>query len=215
MPAAQRRAVKRTPRQPEKANPRADSFLIRLREFLSNKAMVEQLTERNQGNKKDDVPGLRDGLLAEVKARGEEDPETGSFFYDLPEPVVVDITGERVKRLKAERRVSKSLDADKTRELLEELGLLDKVEEFEYVLRLNTEQANLFGEWLKETGMIERCQSTNAVLVEDNLLQVHYGRDPQTAGPLHGKDKKPFIDDATLDGLYTATESWAFKPLTK
>lgn len=213
MPAPRR--ATRTPRTPEKANPRASAFFQNLKQFLENKAIIEQLTERNQGDKKKETTGLRDSLLAEVKKRGEADPETGSYFLDLDTPVTVDTTGEVIRRLKAERRVSKGLNADKTRALLEDLKLLDRVEEYQYVLRLTSDMADLFGEWLKESKLIERVVSTDAVLVEDNLLQIHYGRDPHTMEKLVDKKGNSFIDQTALDGLYNENETFAFKPLAR
>lgn len=198
MPASTKRRVTRRPAErPHNRN----SFAAKLRQFLTNKAIAEAATLRNEGDEKKKIPGLKKALLAEVMQHGEVDPETGSVFYDLDQPIDIPESGQRYKRVKAEKRQGDAyLDADKARAFLKKKKLLDKVEEFRYVLRLDAETAELFAEWLKETDLITKVESTDAVLVEDNLLALYH------------REK---ITEKELDSLYSKPEpSWAFKPLT-
>lgn len=222
MPAsAAARKVTRTPKKTAVGKAKT-LFRQSLVEFLSNKAMVNVLTARNQGEKtgSEKKPGLRDTILDYVKKHGEEDPETGSFFLELDEPVFTDIDQSTVRKVKAERRAPKVLDADKALAWADENDVRDKVEEFNYELRLTAEQAEEFAKLLKKAKLVDRVVSSDAVLVEDNLLQIHYGRDPHTAAPLliDGEDdegkpaKVPMLDEETLDSFYTVNETWALVP---
>jgi len=213
VPTATRRRVTRRPA--EKPHNR-NSFAARLREFLTNKAVAEAATLRNEGDEKKKIPSLKKALLAEVIANGEMDPETGSFFYDLDQPIDIPENGQRYKRVKAEKRSGdKYLDVDKAREYLEKRGLLDKVEEFRYVLRLDGETAELFAEWLKETDLITRVESTDAVLVEDNLLELHHTKTGKKIEVDGKKVDERVISEEDLDSLYSTPDpTWAFKPLT-
>lgn len=210
--AASARKVTRTPRKAA-AVKAATRFRQSLVEFLSNKAMISVLTDKNQGSKKgsEKVPGLRDELLAYVMKNGEKDPETGSFFIELDEPIFTDVDQSTTRVVKAERRAPKVLDPDKALEWAEENNLRDKVEEFDYHLRLTTEQAETFAELVKKAKLSDRVVSSDAVFVEDNLLQLHYGRDPHTQAPL----KKEVLDEETLDSFYTVNETWALVPKAK
>lgn len=206
MPAA--RKVTRRPAAKKTTAVPPLNFRQRLTEFLTNKAMAEVATERNEGDK-GKKNGLKHLLLAYVMEHGEVDPETGSRFIELDKPIDIDVTGTRFKGVKAERRGgTKSLNAARARELLEEKGLLDQVEEFQYVLRLDAEVADMFGEWLKETGLIEKVVSCDAVLIEDNLLALHHQKHKT------GKQKgERLLSEEELDGLYdTPDPTWAFVP---
>lgn len=220
MPTATR-TVKRTPRK-EAASKAKVLFRQTLVEFLSNRAMLKVLEERNagakQGNEK--KPGLRDAILAYVMKNGDRDPETGSFFLELDEPVFTDIDGSTVKKVKAERRAPKALDTEAALEWADEKGVRDLVEEFDYRLRLTAKQAAEFAKLLEKAKLVDRVVSTDAVLIEDNLLQLHYGRNPHTAAPLmvDGEDdrghktKVSILDAETLDSFYTENETWALVP---
>lgn len=216
MPAATARKVTRTPKKTAVAKA-AVLFRQSLVEFLSNKAMISVLTEKNQGKKKGSevTPGLRDDVLAYVMKHGETDPETGSKFLELDEPIFTDIDQSTVRVVKAERRAPKTLDPEKALEWAEEHDLRDAVEEFTYELRLTAKQAAEFAKLIEKAKLSDRIVSTDAVFVEDNLLQIHYGRDPHTAAPLLGEDDKPLLDEETLDSFYTVNETWALVPKAK
>jgi hypothetical protein len=220
MPAAAARKVTRTPRKIA-ADKAKTLFRQTLVEFLSNKAMIDTLTKRNQGDKKgsEKLPGLRDTILGYVMKNGDKDPETGSFFLELDEPVFTDIDQSTVRKVKAERRAPKVLDPEKALEWADEAGLRDKVEEFTYELRLTAEQATEFAALLKKAKLVDRVVSTDAVLVEENLLQIHYGKDPITGAPLtqaaviDGKRTTiSLLSEETLDSFYTENETWALVP---
>lgn len=211
MPAAAR-TVTRTPRKQAVAKAAAH-FHQSLVEFLSNKAMISVLTEKNQGSKKgsEKTPGLRDDLLAYVTKNGEKDPETGSYFIELDQPIFTDVDQSTTRIVKAERRAPKVLDPDKALEWAEENDLRDKVEEFDYHLRLTAAQAEEFAKLIAKAKLSDRLVSSDAVFVEDNLLQLHYGRDPHTQAPL----KEEVLDEETLDSFYTVNETWALVPKAK
>jgi hypothetical protein len=206
--AASARKVTRTPRQQAAAKAKV-TFRQHLVEFLSNKAMISVLTDRNQGSKKgsEKTPGLRDDILAFVMKNGETDPETGSKFLELDEPIFTDVDQSTVRIVKAERRAPKVLDPDKALEWAEEHDLRDKVEEFDYHLRLTADQAEEFAKIVAKAKLSDRIVSTDAVFVEDNLLQIHYGKDPHTQAPIDAG-----LDDKTLDSFYTVNETWALVP---
>lgn len=208
-PTPSARRARRTARPPE-GRPRRDGFRQLLTEYVTNKAMITFASLRNDGDKKKGIPGIKASLLQHVMEHGEKDPDSGSYFLDIDEPIVLD-TGEVYRRVKAERRQSApALDPARAREWLEEHDLLEKVEEYRYVLRLDGETAAMFGEWLTETGLIERVESTDAVLVEDNLLALHH----QRTGA--GKAAKRVLPEEVLDSFYVTPEPiWAFIPLTK
>lgn len=212
MPTATRRVTRRPAEKPHNRN----SFAARLREFLTNKAVAEAATLRNEGDEKKKIPSLKKALLAEVIANGEKDPETGSFFYDLAEPIDIAESGQRYLRVKAEKRQGDAfLNADRAREYLTERNLLDKVEEYQYVLRLDAETADLFAEWLKETDLITRVVSTDAVLVEDNLLALHHTKTGKKVTIDGQTVDERVIPEKDLDSLYDTPEAtFAFKPLT-
>lgn len=216
MPTATRRVTRRPAEKPH-SKPKFN-FRQTLIEFLVNKTTAEQLTLRNDGDKKTGVVGIKDTLREYVIANGEVDPETGSVFIELDEPIDIGEgkAAQRYKRVKAEKRQGdKYLDVDKAREYLEERNLLDKVEEYQYVLRLDAETAELFGEWLKETDLITRVVSTNAVLVEDNLLTLHQTKTGKKITVDGKRVDERVIPEKDLDSLYTAPDpTWAFKPLT-
>ena len=206
-----RRPAKRTEGRPTKSNFR--SLLI---QFLTNKAVAEQALLRNDGDKKKNIPGIKATLLDYVKKTGEIDPETDSRFIELDEPIDIDINGVRYRRIKAEKRQpQKSLNVDRTREVLEKKKLLDRVEEFQYVLRLDTEMGEMFGEWLKETGLIERVVSTDSVIIEDNLLELFHTKTGKKV-KVDGKTvDQRLLSEKELDSLYdTPDPTWAFVPLT-
>lgn len=52
--------------------------------------------------------------------------------------------------------------------------------------------------WLKEHGLLKRCQTTTVVLDEDKIMALNY-EDPE------------LLDDATLAGFFETREIWAFK----
>jgi hypothetical protein len=216
MATAAKRTVTRRPRQTEGRPPKF-GFRQVLTEFLTNKAMVEVATLRNDGDSKKGITGIKASLLEYVKANGEKDPDSGSFFIELDEPIDIDVNGNRYKRVKAERRQGqKALDVEKAKEYLEKRGLLDEVEEFQYVLRLPADLAEMFGEWLKETGLIERVVSTDAVFVEDNLLALHQKKTGKKI-EVDGKEvDERVISESDLDALYvTPDPQWAFVTLTR
>lgn len=190
-----RRPAKKQTEKPHDIN----SFRSRLTQFLNNKVMIEALALRNDGDK--DVPGLKQGLLEEVKATGDPD-EKGNIFVELDPPVTLTETGITYKKVKAERRQGDPfLNTERTRDFLEEKGLLDKVEEFTYTLRLSPEDADAFAEWLKESDFVTRVTGTNAVINEDNLLALHYREE---------------VSQEELDALYDQSDiTWAFKPLQR
>jgi hypothetical protein len=211
MPTATRRVTRRPAKQTE-GRPTKTNFRSLLIQFLTNKAVAEQAILRNDGDKKKNIPGIKATLLEHVKATGEVDPDTGSRFIELDQPIDIDVNGVRYKRVKAEKRQGqKSLSPERTRELLEKKKLLDRVEEFRYVLRLDGDTAEMFGEWLKETGLIEKVESTDAVIVEDNLLELHH-----TKVKVRGqKEPQRLLSEEELDSLYdTPDPTWAFVPLT-
>ena len=215
MPAT-RRVTRRPPEKPH-SKPKFD-FRQTLVEFLTNKTFAEQLILRNDGDKKKNIPGIKDALREYVIANGEVDPETGSVFLELDEPIDIGEgrNAQRYTQVKAEKRQGeKYLNADRARELLEKKGVLDKVEEYQYVLRLPADLAEQFAEWLKETDLITKVVSTDAVLVEDNLLELHHQRTGKKV-KVDGKmvDER-VISEKELDGLYDLPDAtWAFKPLT-
>lgn len=213
MPAARR--VTRRPAEKPGSKPKFD-FRGTLQQFLVNKAVAEAATLRNEGDEKKKVPSLKKALLAEVMQHGEKDPETGSFFYELPEPIDIAENGQRYKRVKAEKRTGDPyLNADRARAYLEKRDLLGKVEEYQYVLRLDAETADLFAEWLKETDLITRVVSTDAVLVEDNLLALHHTKTGKKVTIDGQKIDERVIPEKDLDSLYDTPEAtFAFKPLT-
>lgn len=211
MPTTTRRRVTRQPA--EKKFSKKD-FATRLTQFLVNKAMIEIATLRNDGDKKKGEEGLKDRLKQEVIANGEVDPETGSYFLILDEPIDIAETGTRWKRVKAEKRQGNPyLDAEKAREFLEKKGLLDEVEEFTYTLRLPTEAAERFGEWLQEQEWTEYLTGEpTGVLVEDKLLALHQRRE-KVRGQ---KEPQRVISEEELDSLYSTPEpTYAFVPLQK
>lgn len=211
MPTAARRVARRPAKKTTERPHQRPKFDFRqtLVEFLTNKAVAEQATARNEGDKKANVVGLKDRLKAWVMQNGEKD-ETGSFYVELDEPVDISINGQRYKRVKVEaRRGDPYLDVKKAREYLEKRGLIDQVEEFRYVLRLEPELATEFGEWLKESGLVEKVESTDSVLIEDKLLALHQRKVKK------GKETVRVISEEDLDSLYTTPDvTYAFKPLT-
>lgn len=216
MPTSTRRVTRRPAEKPH-SKPKFN-FRQMLIEFLSNKTMAEQFTLRNDGDKKKGIAGIKDTLREYVIANGEVDPETGSVFFDLDDPIDIGEgrSAQRYKRVKAEKRSGDAfLDSDKARAYLEKRGLLDKVEEFQYVLRLDAETAEVFAEWLQESGMIQRVVSTDAVLIEDNLLALHQTKTGKKVTVEGKKVDERVISEKDLDSLYTKPEpTWAFKPLT-
>lgn len=213
MPAAPRkvtrRPAKKTTEHPHQ-RPRFD-FRQTLVQFLTNKAVAEAATARNEGDKKAGVVGLKQQLLDWVMKHGEKD-EKGSFFIDLDTPIDIDVNKQRYKQIKAERRQGDPyLDVDKARAYLTKRKLLDQVEEFRYVIRLEPDLATEFGEWLKESGMIEKVESTDSVLVEDKLLALHHTKVKKRGS----KEDERIISEEDLDSLYTTPDpTFAFKPLT-
>lgn len=216
MPAAAARKVTRTPK---KASAAKAGVLFRqtLVEFLSNKAMVDVLTKKNQGEKvgTEKKPGLRDVILAYVMKHGEKDPETGSFFLELDEPIFTDIDQSTTRKVKAERRAPTTLDPELALEWAEKNNVRDLVEEFDYHLRLTADQAEEFAKLLTKAKLVDRVVSSDAVLVEDNLLQIHYGKNPHTQGPLTDSQGGVLLNEETLDSFYRVDESWALKPLAR
>lgn len=215
MPTATRRVTRRPAKQTE-GRPTKVNFRSLLIQFLTNKAVAEQAILRNDGDKKKNIPGIKATLLEYVKAHGEVDPDTDSRFIELDEPIDIDVNGVRYKRIKAEKRQpQKALNVEKVRALLTKKKLLDRVEEFQYVLRLDSETADMFGEWLKETGLIERVEATNAVIVEDNLLELHHTKTGKKI-KVDGKTvDQRLLSEQELDSLYdTPDPTWAFVPLT-
>lgn len=211
MPTATRKVTRRPAKKTAERRPPRIQFRSLLVQFLTNKAVAEAAVAVNEGDK-NKHNGLKHRLLAYVMEHGEVDPDTGSRFIELAEPIDIDINNNRYKRVKAEKRQGqKSLNIDRTRELLEEKGLLDRVEEFRYTLRLDAETAEMFGEWLKETGLIEKVESTNAVIIEDNLLALFHEKH-KVRGQ---KEPQRLLSEEELDGLYdTPDPTWAFIPLT-
>ena len=210
MPAAPRRVTRRPSKTAEKPHQKPKfNFRQTLVQFLTNKAVAEAATLRNEGDKKAGVVGLKETLREWVMSHGEQD-EKGSFFLDLDEPVDIDVNGQRYTQVKVERRQGDPyLNTDKAWAFLDEKGLRDEVEEFRYVLRLEPETAEVFGDWLKESGLIERVESTDSVLVEDKLLALHHRKVKK------GNKTVRVITEEELDGLYdTPDPTWAFKPLT-
>lgn len=192
-----RRAIKRTPQTVAPKPFTVDAFLSRFQQFIANKNMIASLTERNDGTKQDKTLGVKYGLLEDVKANGDRDPETGSYFLDFPAPVEID--GTKWGGFKAERRVSKSLDVDKAREVLEEKGLLADVEKHVVVLTMDAEVAAEIAQYLDDNGLVDIVTSSEVALSEDDLLQCHY------------RDQKNFTAKE-LDGLYKVTETFAAVP---
>lgn len=213
MPATTRKVTRRPAGKATERPHQRPKFDFRqtLVQFLTNKAVAEAATARNEGDKAAKVPGLKAQLLEYVMQHGEKD-EKGSFFVDLPQPIDIDVNGQRYKQVKAERRQGDPyLDADKAREYLIKRKLLDQVEEFRYVLRLDAELAEEFGEWLKESGLITKVESTDAVLVEDKLLALHHTKVKKRGKPTDER----VISEEDLDALYTTPDAtFAFKPLT-
>jgi hypothetical protein len=67
---------------------------------------------------------LRDDISAHVDANGETD-EKGSKFWRLPQPI--EVNGQTFTEVKRERRVSQSLDEEKTDTLVTAKGVRDRV----------------------------------------------------------------------------------------
>jgi hypothetical protein len=86
------------------------------RQFLALKFQEADIVTRK--NK------LRDDISAHVDANGETD-EKGSKFWRLPQPI--EVNGQTFTEVKRERRVSQSLDEEKTDELVTAKGVRDRV----------------------------------------------------------------------------------------
>ncbi|MFE4681559.1 hypothetical protein ACFRNJ_12075 [Streptomyces sp. NPDC056721] len=109
----QRRATQRTER-PISLNQGAP--WEKTRQFLALKFQEADIVTRK--NK------LRDEVSAHVDASGETD-EKGSKFWKLDPPI--EVNGQKFTEVKRERRVSQSLDEEKTDELVTAKGVRDRV----------------------------------------------------------------------------------------
>lgn len=111
------------------------------RQFLVLKLQGEDITTRK--NK------LRDDVSLHVDAVGELD-EKGSKFWKLEPPI--DVNGQRFTEVKRERRVSVSLDEEKTQELLAAKGPKVRDRVYKPVTEFHLDQDELYV--LNQEGLI-------------------------------------------------------------
>jgi hypothetical protein len=167
-------------------------FVQQVNTFLRNKAMLDTLTFENQGDKKKEIPGLRDTLLLEVRQHGEEDPETGSVYLRLEDPITMG--SNTVAVVKAEARgwgkkhivIDKAVKvlkakSDKANEDLDE-GQVDYVEDvtrYRVTLPLLTlEQYDRLEKALKKARLEDLVEDeVEALISEDAILEMHFDGD--------------------------------------
>jgi len=171
-----------------------DQFWNRLNTFLRNKTLIDNLTFENQGDKKKEIPGLRDNLLAEVRAHGEEDPETGSVFLGLEQPITIGTNVVRVVKAEARGYGKKHLDLDKAVEVLkaktdevnegiseidERADYVEDVTRYRVQLPLLTlDQYNRLQAALKKARMEDLIEDeVESLIAEDAILELHFDGD--------------------------------------
>jgi len=164
--AAKKTASARKVTRPAEQRHDRTGFLPRLITFIGNKQMIESLTLVNHGDKKKGLSGLRDYILDHVIKVGETDPETGSKFLTLTEPV--EVGGTKYRRVKAQRSAPVSLNIDKATKWLERKGLLAQCTRRVVTLKLTEKQGDLFDKWYKETLLADVDTGTETPLMADS-----------------------------------------------
>lgn len=166
-----------------------DQFVAKVNTFLRNKSMLDALEFENQGDKKKDIPGLRNYLLAEVQQHGEKDPTSGSFYLRLDEPIVMGLNAVQVVKAEARGFGKKHLVIDKAVAVLTEKARVANEDldegQVDYVEDVTRYQVSMplltLEEWQRVEKALAKCkvdvEEPAALIAEDAILEMHFDGD--------------------------------------
>lgn len=106
-------------------------------------------------------------LLKKVRRFGEVQPETGSFFLELDEPV----SDRKILKLKAQRAVSTRQDSEEIEKILRSKGLWDQMIEWEPVLDEGKVHAAYFDRLITDeelSRMFPKSEYFSLILLDDD-----------------------------------------------